>query len=167
MQTAPKEGRSSELTDSVIIYLREIHILAEMCNHAMRSQFFFVLLAIGVSQIVSAVAIIRPERLPFLVALFFVSVTIDTTLIILVVYGIAGGVYDDSKKALLKQNHLVRSLCIGNLKREQKYFLRFLASCQTTKIRFGLSNFIEKNTPPIIQLFCVERIVDVSLLIRN
>jgi hypothetical protein len=32
------------------------------------------------------------------------------------------------------------------------------------KVKFGLSNFIEKTTPPLFQLFCLDRIVDLLLV---
>lgn len=163
LQTKPaisKEKIGGDFMDLAISDLRKIHLLVEMHNDAMRSAFFFLAFTCGMAQIVSSVVLVRPEPLPFLVTFFFTAMTLETSLVILVVYGFAGDVHKTSTVSLLKLKQIIRSVCHGNCKKERKYLGCFLAYCQTAKIRFGLSNFIEKSTSLIFQLFCVQHMID-------
>lgn len=133
-----------------------------MYNNGMRSIFFVALLGTGIAQIIPVVVLIRTTSLSFVITIFFVSLAIQASLIILIVYGFAGNVHTVSKVSLAKLEQVVRS---GNFGRfNQRYLERFLSSCQILKIKFGMSNFIEKSTPPIFQLFCIERCIDLLLL---
>ena len=157
--------KTSEYNSSAINALREIYILAEMYNTAMRSLFLFLLLLSGVTQIISVVALMQPEPLPFLVTLFFTTAVLQTIIVILGVYGFAGEVHKMSTFSMSQLKLTLRNRYTGCCKREHKYFERFLFSCQAIKIRFGLSNFIEKSTPPVFQLFCLARIIDWILVL--
>lgn len=144
---------------------RRIHLLVATYNEAMRTLLFMFLFTCGVTQVISAVTLITQPNsvsLPPLVYLFFGGVFIETILIILVVYGFAGDFYQTSETSLAKLNQVVRS---GRMqKKERKFREKYLLSCQVQKMNFGLSNFIEKTTPLIFQLFCLERIIDILLL---
>ncbi len=150
------------MAKSALNELREIHLLTTMYNNGMRSIFFVALLGTGIAQIIPVVVLIRTTSLSFVITIFFVSLAIQASLIILIVYGFAGNVHTVSKVSLAKLEQVVRS---GNFGRfNQRYLERFLSSCQILKIKFGMSNFIEKSTPPIFQLFCIERCIDLLLL---
>ncbi len=103
--------------------------------------------------------------MPLLLIIFYATAITQAVVINLLVYGYAGDFYQRSNFLLLslKQN-------MGNVehrlisRKQVKYRQTFLNSCQVEKIKFGLSNFIEKSTPPMFQLFCVERIVDFLLV---
>ncbi len=156
----------NEIINSINAGLREIHLLAEMCNDSMQTLFFFLLLTSGITQLISVVALIRPDPLPFLVIMFFIAVALQSILINTVLYGFAGDVHETSKRSLQKLKQGVENMYLRNVRKERTYFRCSLASFQTTKIRFVMSNFIGKCTPPIFQIFCIDRIIDVLLSSR-
>lgn len=145
---------------------RVLHLLVELFNSIVISLLFLFLIGCGTSQIMSVVTIIlHYTSMNFLLMMFFTITTLEATLIILVVYGFAGEFYRTSALSLLKLQNKAGIRYFGSLgKRERKYRERFLRSCQAQKVKFGFSNFIEKNTPPIFQLFCLNRIIDLLLL---
>lgn len=166
---------SNVLTSSKNLYGRGIHILVELYNETMRTLLFLFLFSCGMIQINCAVTLIYEckqysvggSHMPISLILFFTFSYIQQILIILVVYGFAGGFYRQSKEFLevAKRNiggGIKYTNCIA--KKERQYRKMYLLSCQIERVKFGLSNFIEDKTPPIFQLFCMDRIID-SLLI--
>lgn len=93
-------------------------------------------------------------------------VCIYATLVILAMYGFAADVNAESADFLSKLKRQKKKLT-GNSneqRRQRKFKEKFVASCQVEKIQFGMSNFIEKATPPAFQLYCINRIVDLLLV---
>lgn len=145
---------------------RANHVLAEMYNTSMQTVLLFFLITCGVAQTISAFTLIvqtETDSVPLLANIFFVAVILQAFLVNLIVYGFGGDFYkasDLSLKRLKQSAYTVSSLQV----RDRKHLQRFFKSCQVGKIKFGLSNFIEKTTPPIFQLFCINRIIDLLLL---
>lgn len=97
--------------------------------------------------------------------LFFIVVVFEATMIFLVVYGLAGDFNLASKMSLTQLKMEAGSQCHGKLLRKERiYREKLLRSCQVHKIKFGLSNFIEKTTPPVFQLYCLNRMIDLLLV---
>ncbi len=147
---------------------RAIHILVEQYNQSLHSLWFEVLVASGITQIICVVALIgQPScnSVAVVVNLFYLATTVLTVLINVIIYGFAGNLYENSKKHLsnLQQQNVPKGLSRA-AKKEFKMRKTFFKSCQVEKIKFGMSNFIEQTTPPIFQLFCIARIIDLLLL---
>lgn len=159
-------GNALHCVPSEMIYCRANHVLAEIYNKSMRTLLFIFLLTSGVGQIISTVTLIlqtNSDSVPFLANVFFASVVPQAVLINLVAFGFGGQFHKSSNLSLKQLKQSVRT--VKSIKiRDRKYLERFLNSCQASKIKFGLSNFIEKRTPPMFQQFCVQRIVDLLLL---
>lgn len=151
------------LTD--IIAYRSLQILIELFNVSMRSMLFLLLLACGTNQLASACGLIRNgSSIHFIMSLLFEIMIFETVIVIAVVYGLAGQFYDNSVKSIVKLEQMARYSHVKD-KTNRKYILKFLMSCHFgLRIKFGLSNFIEKTTPLIFQKFCVDRIIDILLV---
>lgn len=149
-----------------ITLYRVVQLLVELCNDVLGSLLFLFLLACGTSQVVSAVTtILYASSIDVFVALFFTVMVFETSLIYMVVYGLAGNFYRASELSLLELNkHATIHLNKIVERKERKQRKKFLKSCQVQKVKFGLSNFIEKTTPPMFQLYCLERIIDLLLV---
>lgn len=149
-----------------VIFYRVIHLLVELCNNLISSLLFLCLLVCGTCQVVSAVTtLLHASSLNFLLLIFFIMTVSQTSLIHLVVYGFAGEFYRSSDLSLLQlKRHMGIHYNLGLIKKEHKYRQRFLRSCQVQKIKFGMSNYIEKTTPPVFQFYCLNRIIDLILV---
>ncbi len=88
----PDHKETTNLAKSTLIELSQIHLLTTMYNGGMRSKLFVFLLGTGIAQIISVVVLIRSKNLSFVMTFLFVSMAIQTSLIILIVYGFAGNV---------------------------------------------------------------------------
>lgn len=158
-------GENLDVVCPEIIFYRVIHLLVEFCNNLISSLLFLFLLACGTAQVMSAVTtILHSSSLNFLLLLFFLMAVSQTFLIYLVVYGFAGEFYRSSDLALLQLKRHIGINGIKIAKKEHKYREKFLRSCQVQKIKFGMSNFIDKTTPLIFQLYCLNRIIDLILV---
>lgn len=157
-----------DVSASEVTFFRVIHLLVERCNDVLSSLLFLFLICCGVSQIMSAVTIIRQSSsINIFMICFFAAVVFQTFFVYVVLYGLAGDVYRSSKSTIVKLKRQA-NLHLGGLhkRKERRYRVMFLESCQVQNVRFGLSNFIEKTTPPMFQLYCLNRIVDL-LLVRK
>lgn len=156
------DHRNSETT------FRAVHVLVELFNEAMHTLFFTMLVTCGSVQVLAAVAVINQARtstLPLLINLFFGTLVVDAAIIIGTVFGFAGNLYKRSEVLLNQLRKQIKSRQpFNSTRKEYKYKKSFLNSCQVAKVKFGLSNFIEKTTPPIFQLFCLNRIIDLLLV---
>lgn len=137
----------------------------------MRTIFLTYLVCCGTCQVGSAFMLLAEAEgnlmsVSWPLKLFFVSVVVETVVIILVVYGFAGDFYQDSVNGLdnIRKQVNRSSSQFGYKSKIRKYFTKFLVSCPPMKIRLGLSNFIEKTTPLVFQMFCTCRIIDVLLV---
>ncbi len=125
-----------------------------------------MLVTVGVGQMGCAAVIISQKTsndTPFLLNLFFIVSIVQSVLVFLMVYGSFGDFYVESDKCLATLKRLVSDQNLPN-RRKQLHMHKFLNSVQIAKVRFGFSNFIEKNTPPLFQQFCIERLVDLLLV---
>lgn len=141
----------------------------------MRSLLFLCMFAAGVWQIMSAVTLVFQfhqlrvggNTMPLSLNLCFATVTVEETLVILVLYGFVGDIYNESKKSL---RDLKRKIVGGPnqgiilTRKEQNYRKMYIASCQIEKFQFELSNYIEKKTVPVFQIFCCNRIIDILFI---
>ncbi len=154
-----------DLITNEFVAHRTFHLIVERFNTYVSSVLVLFLITCGVCQIVSASILVQQTKLDLNISLplniIFVVIVFETTLVIMGVFGFPGKFYQNSKSALdfLKRKVLLEI----TTSRKRKYCTHFFESCQVLKIRFGLSNFIEKTTPPIFQLFCADRIIDVLL----
>ncbi len=149
-----------------LTYCRAVHLLVEKYNAVMRTLLFAVLLALGILQVISVVNLVLESwsSVPIMVNLFYGATFLESFLVVLVGYGFAGDLHLVSKHTLARLKAQVLSKDYGRFgRKEHKYKKAFVMSCQVQKIKFGLSNFIEKTTPPVFQLFCSDRIVDLLL----
>lgn len=158
---------SSSLNSLVFLHkmtlCRITHLLVELFNDGISTIFFVIFFGSGVVQILSVVTIIDHTTLSPLLILVFAVLAAQTVLNILVVYGVAGDVFEVSLNSISCLRRKVK--IVNNLSRVQRRYLeRFLASCAVERVDFGMSNFIEKTTPLEFQLFCLERIIDLLLL---
>lgn len=154
---------------SELVLSRAIHILVEKYNRSIQPILFGFLVVTGVTQIICVVALIWQtswNSVPVALNMFYLTVNLDTVLIILIIFGFAGDLYASLNSMLsdLKRQNQPK---IQNKMERKEYRMRkcFFNSCQPHKIKFGLSNFIEK-TIPILQNFCVERIIDLLLVTK-
>lgn len=149
-----------------ITVCRAIHLLVELYNDAMNSLLFILMLACGVTEITSALLIINrsgSNNLPFFLEMFFVILLIQATVGILGWYGFAGDFNQISERSLCKimrQGSMLPKLT----QKERNFKEKTLRSFQVGRIKFGLSNYIEKTTPAIFELFCLQRMVDLLLV---
>lgn len=158
-------GPSSYCIPVEVVTFRANHVLAETYNASMRTVLFLFLLTSGIAHILSAVTLIvqtSSDSVPFLVNMFFAAIVPETVLIHLIVFGFGADFYRFSDLSLkqLKQSVLKGTMQI----KDRKYLQRIINSIQVGKVKFGLSNFIDKTTPPIFQLFCLNRIIDILLV---
>lgn len=134
----------------------------------MSSIQFMVLVATGITEVICATTLIRQlacNSAPILLNLFYFGFVLNAVVVAFVVYGFAGDFYVASHLALSKFKRQVRNQNAGSLPKHKRNFRsRFLVSCQVEKVRFGLSNFIDKTTPAVFQLFCVNRVIDMLLV---
>lgn len=150
--------------------IRAIHLLVERYNAAMNSLLCSLLLSSGMTQVISASTLIRQPNFnsaDIILNLFYLAITINTFFITTVMYGFAGDFFaaSDFKLSHLKRNVVKKTLEIV-LKREHRFRSRFLAACQVEKVQFCVSNFIEKTTPLVFELYILDRTVDM-LLVTN
>lgn len=148
-----------------VLFYRIIHLLVESYNTVVRSLLLLLSVTNATAQVISASTLILQNSSTNLVLLLFFGMTvIQTILTFQVVYGFAGNFFWFSKSSLLQLKRQVGFQYNDRLRREHHYREKFLRSCQVQKVRFGWSNFIEKTTPPIFQLFCLNRIIDLLLV---
>ncbi len=149
-----------------IVKCRANHVLAEIYNASLCTLLFHSLVACGATQIISAVTLIvqsSSDGVPLLANMFFAFIIPQAFLVFIIVFGIGGEFHNTSNISLkrLMQGVLTTS---SLTRQDRRYLQRYLTSCQVGKIKLGFSNFIEKTTPPILQLFCVNRIIDLILV---
>ncbi len=166
-----KDWIVDEVSDSLCpetISYRSLHVLVEIYNQTMRSIFFVFLLTCETAEIISAVTFVLHKyrsQIPLSLSMFFILAMFEAVFIILVVYGLAGDFYQQSTSSLCQLTRLACNIHDARVtKMELKYREKFLRSCQKQKIKFGLSNFIEKTKPPVFQLFCLNRMIDLMLI---
>lgn len=46
----------------------------------------------------------------------------------------------------------------------KRIYKKFVDSCPALKVKFGLSNFIDKTTPLVFESYCVARLTDLLLV---
>lgn len=140
----------------------------ELYNDAMNSQLLVLMVGCGVSEVASAVILIKQSSssdIPFFLQIFFVVLFIQSVVRILGLYGFAGDFYQISANSLSVLYHQVDTLFTGNTtSKQRKYREKVLKSFQVQKVKFGFSNYIEKTTPAVFELFCLQRIIDLLLL---
>lgn len=143
-----------------------LHLLVDRYNVAMGPQLFNLLTASAITQVICATALIQPDcnSIPILLSTFYFALLISMFFTTLAVFGFAGDFYASSFTTLSKFKRNAAHQLKNISKREHSFRSRFLVSCQVQKVKFGLSNFIDKTTPVIFEMFCVNRIVDMLLL---
>lgn len=158
------DGDLDAVTNEIVSY-RAYHLVVEYFNEFMKTVLVLFLLGCGTAEIVSTALLIRQTKTDMMISLplnlFFSACVLESGLVILGVYGFPGEFYQKSKLSLDFLRREASHKIIAARKR--KYFFKFLRSCYVLKIRFGLSNFIEKTTPPEFQKFCTDRIIDILL----
>ncbi|CAL8114554.1 unnamed protein product [Orchesella dallaii] len=95
---------------------------------------------------------------PIAVILWILMIIFDSAVIMLYVCKLGGSVNAVSKRVLRRQ---FSTLSVG---RTSNFERRVLVSCSTIKVSFGLSNFIENDTPLKFIDFSVNRFVDLVLM---
>ncbi len=148
------------------IIQRSLHIVVQLLNICMGSTLVVLFFGLGICQVISAFILLNPHTaaltpIPLKIVCAIVACFVFPTL--LIVYGFAGKFYDDSIKFLQDLQRKVKLTFIKQTKRRIEYE-KFLVSCQVQKIRFGLTNFIDKLTPLVFQQFCMDRIIDLVLV---
>ncbi len=135
-------------------------------NNIMQTLLFMVLATSGITQIVSTVTIVlsKSSEVPVYLIGFLLKTSIQATVVILVAYGFAGDFNQESSKSLERLNRENRNRICLVQRQEFLYTKKFLASCQVQRVQFDLSNFIEKTTPLVFQLYCINRIIDLLLV---
>lgn len=153
-----------QLRNEVVSY-RAFTLVVELFNECVSSLLVVFLVAVGVIQVIPTALVIQQMKsdlqIPMALNVFLVGMIADTTFIILCVYSFPGEFYENSKKSLIFLRR--KALCQITSAIKRRHAIATLRSCSVLKIRFGLSNFIEKTTPPAYQLFCTDRIIDILL----
>ncbi len=150
-----------------IVLCRFLHLLVKQYNKMMQTLLFLMLITCDTTEIISATNIIHhssSQSIPLPLKIFFAVASIQTGITILVAFGFTGDFYKESYKSLAGLKKENRNVKLRSTRQEKKYRKTFLISCQVQKIQFGMSNFIEKTTPPIFQLYCMNRIIDLLLV---
>lgn len=95
--------------------------------------------------------------MPFILMVFFPTASIDSILILLTMFGLAGDVYQESTE--------VRKQLKGNWSlMKLRVFKRFFESCPRHKVMFGATCFIEETTSLLYIHFCFCRVLDLLLI---
>lgn len=111
-------------------------------------------------EITATLILLGPARLPPAMVIFFGVLAIDMVFVITFAYGFAGDLNKQSKIFVAT----LQSTKMFVARRSRKCLSLFIQSCPPLKIRFGMSNYIDKTTPLIFQSFCSCRIVDLLLV---
>lgn len=142
---------------------RAFQLTVRRYNDCMRGIFIAVLLTSGISQIESFFMLVGlTAQMPITIKIFFIVLAIETFIIHLVIYGFLGDIHYESLRTLSVLTTMVKR----NHKRHRQHLETFINSCLPERVQFGLSNFIEKTTPLVFQMFCVGRIIDLLLLTK-
>lgn len=137
----------------------------ESYNRCVNSILVMLLITVRAGQIVSASLLMQQAKsdlkIPLPFNIVFVCSFIQCSFVILGVFSFPGEFYQNSKEShdILKRKSLIKFRAA----QVRRHTIQFLRSCNVLKIKFGLSNFIEKTTPPVFQLFCTDRIIDILL----
>lgn len=154
-----------DLVSNEFVAYRAFQLVVKRFNKYIGSVLLMFLVTCGALQIVSASLLVHQTKSDLKISmplnLFFIATVFETVPIIIIVYGFPGEFYHKSKKTLIVLKKKVLHEVEPSHKRTT--YIKFLDSCQVSKIRLGLSNFIEKTTPLVFQLFCADRIIDVLL----
>ncbi len=160
-------GNQLDIPSSITVY-RAIHLLVELFNDAMNSQLFVLMLTCGITEVICAGLIINrsgSSNLPFFLRMFFIILFVQATVGILGWYGFSGDFNQISERSLCKIRRHENITHLEHItRRERKYKKKLLCSFQVQKIKFGLSNYIDKTTPAVFELFCLQRIIDLLLV---
>lgn len=154
------------LLDLTVIY-RCLQIAVIYFNNCMQTVLVGFFVAAGTVQIFSVYTVINQfskmdHQTTGSLMVFFCYASFESVIIILVVYGFAGTFNHESISSLKAYSKLLR-LNVRTQK-ERKHLVLFHKSCKPLCIQFGASNYIEKTTPLVFQMFCVCRISDMLLL---
>lgn len=153
------------------MFYRELQLMVQYFNAISSSQLVATLIAFGSVQVASVLQLFRSSSatsqsasltfhqyaVKYSIVIFSLSILINMTITIIFLFGFCGRVNEASSKALLRLRRF------SEFKTSTQYE-KILRSLPTLKIYFGSTNFIEKQTPVVFQLFLLERIVDVLLL---
>lgn len=139
-----------------LIY-REIQLLARQYNQIhQRAIVTAVILAVVSTQSICVYALVEfHETMHWINKIFFGMMGMDCFMAIMMLCGTLADTYDVSVKIL------------GQLKRKHrgfKWLYRFHRSCQAIKMRFGMTNFMEKLTPMNFENFSLCQTVNMLLV---
>ncbi len=158
MRSVEKTSQGTKYHFQAIVSYRSFQLLVKIFNKAMCGILFMFLLSCGTCQVVAALVLLnKSEQISFLIKTLFSIAVIESFLVFVVDF------YEQSETTLadLKRNFNDN---LGIRRKERKHLGLFLRSCQVASIRLGFSNYIEKLTPPLVQMYCVDRLVDLLLL---
>ena len=151
-----KSDRDKRACSFTLIY-RQIQLLSGQYNLLHQRAILVVLIMAVVStQSICIYALIEfHSQMHWMLEIFFAMMGFDCFMSIIMLCGTLADAYDDSVQALkiLKRNH-----------RGCKWLYRFHISCQTIKMRFGVTNFMEKLTPLNFQNFSLCQTVNLLLM---
>ncbi|OXA61324.1 hypothetical protein Fcan01_00812 [Folsomia candida] len=91
--------------------------------------------------------------------LIFPLLAIDTGIVNIAVYSLASNVYTKSEKILLSLGNKIDQRKKG----KGRLINRQILSCSALRVEF-VSNFFDRDTALVIQNFCIDEIVSVSLI---
>ncbi|CAL8145612.1 unnamed protein product [Orchesella dallaii] len=141
---------------------RRLYLLNNLFNHVYVGVFFVLL--VGCTAVLTEITYIFFRMynsaivIPIPLTMFNLFGVIDVIIIILYVFGQAGCAFSLSKKVLEEERNACKLKCKCIWKG------RLLASCRPIRIEFGVSNFIEKETPLKFIEFAILRFVDQILI---
>jgi len=154
-------------TRSLKLYYRQIQILVDSFNKIMSAQLVVFSITFGTGQISVALDLFRLSlstqqtfaelASKFWLSTYNVSILCNISVVINLLFGCCAEVNYISHKVnsrIKRKKSLKTSL-------EHKLFLK---SISDLKIKFGSTNYLERLTPVMFQVYLVERLIDILLL---
>ncbi|CAL8093445.1 unnamed protein product [Orchesella dallaii] len=149
---------SKQAVNSTLIY-RQIQLLARQYNEIhQRSITSAIIISVVFTQSICLYALVDlHDDMMWVIMVFFGMMAVDCFFAIAMLCGTLADTYDISVKILkdMKRRHNHRGF---------KWLSRFHRSCQAIKIRFGMTNFMEKLTPLNFENFSLCQTVNLLLV---
>lgn len=155
---------------------RTIQMLTAMFNEVERFQLLAILGTIGSAQVAAGLRLLGSDTdqlntadiessMMKIVAEYWVDgfhflIWVNTMVVINFTFGYCAQLHDSSKNVLndLRRNSYIKALIVN---------LKTVRSFPKVSVKFGGTNFIDKMTPVVFQMFLVARLIDMLLVKRK
>lgn len=160
-------------TEKMVRFYRNIQMLTDVLNDYQSHQLIALLVMFGTAQVAATLqllyisdATLTPDVSSSMMQKFFTKYWVhsfnifaifSTTPVIICLFGFCGQVHYESQKF----QQTLKILAVTH--KQSKEFRKIIQSIPEVKVKFGRSNFVEKSTPVVFQMFLMEKTVDILL----